>query len=113
MQDACEQRVRLSGAADVDDAGALKFLRENIDEEFEHVIIQRTQRSVDEHPRRLLYQKPREREAQLLVLTQFPIPSVRLIEQLCQTFQPKPVERPRKVVVTEAFGFQWIGENLA
>jgi hypothetical protein len=40
MQDAREQRVRLSGSADVDDAGVPQFVGEDINDQFEHVVVE-------------------------------------------------------------------------
>ena len=75
------RRVRLAGPADMDDAGALQFVAEDIDDQIEQVVIERTQRAVDEHPGRRLQQDAGKDQAQLLVLTQFPIPTVSLIQQ--------------------------------
>ena len=69
MQDDREKRVRLPDPADVDDAGALQFLGENVDDEHEYVIIEGPESAVDEHPNRLLNQDARNRNAQLLVLS--------------------------------------------
>src|ERR1019366_7231080 len=98
MQDDREKRVRLPDPADVDDAGALQFLGENVDDEHEYVIIEGPESAVDEHPSRLLNQDARNRNAQLLVLTEFPIPPAGLIEQRRETFKSQPVESTREGV---------------
>ena len=73
--------MRLARPADMDDAGGLELVAEDIHDELEHVVIERPERAVDEHPGRRLEQDAREHQAQLLVLTQFPIPAVGLVEQ--------------------------------
>src|ERR1035438_4012375 len=98
MQHDREKRVRLADPADVDDAGVLQLLGENVDDELEYVVIERTERAVDEHPSRLLNQDARKRKAQLLVLTEFPVPAAGLIEQWREAFQAKPIERAREGV---------------
>src|SRR5882757_1348823 len=113
MQDDREKRVRLSGPADMDDAGVLKFIGQDVYDQCEHVVIERTQRAVDEHPGRRLYHHARKRQTELLVLTQFPVPPVSLIEQWRETFEAEPVERTREGAGAEAFGLQRIGENLS
>ena len=66
----------------MDDAGALKLVGEHVDDQLGHIVIERTECAVDEHPRRhLLDQDAGKGEAQLLVLAQFPIPTTGLIEQ--------------------------------
>src|ERR1700687_1285917 len=102
MQDDREESVRLRCPADMNDPGVLEFLREHVDDGFEHVVVQCTQCAVNEHPRRLSYQEPRECEAQLLVLAQFSIPSMGLVEQGRETFQSKPIKRPREGAIIEA-----------
>ncbi len=85
--------MRLSGSADMDHTGALKFVAEHVDDQIEHVVVERTKRAVDEHPWRRLHQDAGKSEAQLLVVTQFPVPTVGLIEQGGETFEAEPVER--------------------
>src|SRR5271165_6502887 len=113
MHDTREQNVRLTGAADMDDTGVLQFVGEDIDYQLEDVVIERTERAVDEHPGRLLYQDAGKGEAQLLVLTQFPIPTAGLIEHGREAFKPQPVERARKVVRAETLRLQGVCENLS
>ena len=84
----------------------LKFLAEDVDDQLEHVILERTKRAVDEHPGRRLDQDAGKDQAQLLVLTQFPIPTAGLIEQGRETLEAKPVERTREGARGEALGRQ-------
>ena len=104
MQDTREQRVGLTGSADMDDAGVSKFVAEDVDDQLEHVIVERTKRAVDEHPGRRLDQDAGKDQAQLLVLTQFPIPTAGFIEQGRKTLEAKPVERTREGARGETLG---------
>src|SRR5258707_5684552 len=56
MQDAREQRVRLSGPADVDDTRVPQFVAEDVDDEIQNVIVEQSKRAVDEYPGRRLQQ---------------------------------------------------------
>src|SRR5208282_3197516 len=67
MQDACEQSMRLSRAADVDDSDPLKFVGEDIHDQLEDIVVEGAERAVNEHPRRILQQDAGNREAKLLV----------------------------------------------
>jgi len=87
MQDAREQGVRLSRSADVDDPGVLKFVGEDVDDQFEHVVGEQTECAVDEYPGRPLQQDACDGEAKLLVLTQLPIPTLGLVEQRREAFK--------------------------
>ena len=113
MRDNREELVRLTGPADMDDTGTLKFLAEDVDDQLEHVILERTQRAVDEHPGRRLDQDAGKDQAQLLVLTQFPIPTQDIVEQGREAFKAQPVESAREVARAESLGIQGIGENLS
>ena len=73
--------MRLSRPADVDDARALQFGGEDIDDEIEDVVVEHAEGTVDEHPRWILQQDSRDGETQLLVLAQFPVPAPSLIQQ--------------------------------
>src|SRR6266404_1981641 len=113
VQDAREQRVRLSGTAYVDDAGVAQFVGEDVNDQFEHVVVEQAKCAVDEYPGRPLQQDPCDGEAKLLVLTQFPIPSEGRIEQRREAFKAEPVERPRRIALGETVGLQRIGEDFA
>src|ERR1700690_4149765 len=113
MQDTRKQRMGFTGAADVDDSGTCKFVAEDVDNQLEHVILERSKRAVDEHPGRGLDQDARKDQAQLLVLTQFPIPTVGFIEQWRETLEAKPVERTREGASGETLGCQRIREHLS
>ena len=54
MQYTGEQRMRLSGSADMDDAGPFQFFGEDVDDQFQYVIVEGTESAVDEHPGRRL-----------------------------------------------------------
>ncbi len=91
--------MRLAGPADMNDAGALQLVGENVDHQFENIIVQGTKRAVDEHPGRSLQHDPGEGEAELLVLAQLPVPALRGVEQRRKTFQPKPVQCARRTAL--------------
>jgi hypothetical protein len=105
--------MRLSGAADVDDTGPLKFVGEDIHDQLEDIVVEGAERAVNEHPRRILQQDAGDREAELLVLTQFSLPTVSRIEQRRETFETQPVERTCESALGEALGLQWIGKDFA
>src|SRR5712672_3039372 len=113
MQDAREQGVRLSRSADVDDAGVLQFVGEDVDDQFEHVVGEQTECAVDEYPGRPLQQNARDGEAKLLISAQFPIPTLGLVEQRCEAFEAEPVERAREIALGETVGLQRIGQYFA
>src|SRR6202000_3397095 len=79
MQNDREQVVRLPRAADVNDSCAPKLLGKDVNDEFEHIIIERPESAVDQDPWRRLNQHARKYQAKLLVLTQFPVPAAGLI----------------------------------
>src|SRR5258708_28282515 len=90
MQDAREQGVRLSRHADVDDAGVLQFVGEDVDDQFEYVVGEQTECAVDEYPGRPLQQDARDAEAKLLISAQFPIPTLGPVEHPCEAFKAQP-----------------------
>src|SRR6267142_5726296 len=113
MQDAGEQWARLGGPADVDHTGALKFVGEDVDDQLDHVLVEGPERAVDEYPRGSLQQDAGDRETELFVLTQFPIPTVGGIEQRCEAFKAEPVKCARKSALAENLGLQGVGEDFA
>src|SRR5208283_6183534 len=113
MQNSGEQRVRLAGTADVDDAGALKLAAEHVDHQLGHVVVERAKCAVDEHPGGHLYQDAGQGEAQLLVLAQFPIPSTGLVEHGREALEAQPVKSTREGARAETLGLLRICENLA
>src|SRR5713226_2039896 len=106
MQDPLEQGVRLSRSADVDDAGVLQFVGEDVNDQFEHVVGEQTQCAVDEYPGRPLQQDACDGKAKLLVPTQFPIPTLGLVEQRREAFKAEPVESARGIALGETLGLQ-------
>ena len=50
--------MRIADAADVNDAGMLQFVGEHFDHQLQYVVIERSQRAVDQHPRGHLNQHP-------------------------------------------------------
>ena len=80
----------------MDDAGGLELVGEYIDDELEDIVIERAKGAVDEHPGRVLQQDPRDRQTELLVLAQLPVPAVVVIEQRREPLEPEPVEGARE-----------------
>src|ERR1700743_1155393 len=113
MQNDREQVVRLPRAADVNDSCAPKLLGKDVNDEFEHIIIERPESAVDQDPWRRLNQHARKYQAKLLVLTQFPVPAAGLIEQRLQSLHPQAKKRPREGGGIEVLCFQGIGEHFA
>jgi len=58
--------MRLSRPADVDDARALQLGGEHVDDEIEDVVVEHAEGTVDEHPRWILQQDPRDGETEPL-----------------------------------------------
>src|ERR1700722_3593691 len=112
MQDAREQRVSLSGTPDMDDAAALKLVGEHIDDHLEHIVVEGTERAVDEYPGWILQQDPGDGEAELLVLIQFSIPAEGGVEQRRQPFETQAIEGAIEGTLLETLGLQRIGEDL-
>src|SRR4029077_6924493 len=113
MQAPGEQRVRLSGPPDMNDAGVLQFSRKYADDQIENVVVERAERAIDEYPGRRLQQHACNGEAQLLVRAQFTTPTGRRIKQRRESLEAEPVERVFEGALLEAIGLQGIGENFA
>ncbi len=103
----------LPRTADVDETGVPEFVVENIDHQFEHVIVQRPEGAVDQHPGRRLQQNAGEGQAQLFVLAQFPIPALRGVEQRREAFEAQPEQGARECALAETLSLQGIGQDLA
>ncbi len=58
----------------------LEVIREDIDDPLQRLVVERTERVVDEHPWRLLQHHAGKRDAELFILAQFPIPPSRHVE---------------------------------
>src|SRR5277367_6849486 len=97
----------------MDDAAGFQFLGKDIDDQFEHVIVEQAKGPVDEYPRRRLNQHARKYQAQLLVLAQFAIPATGLVEQRRQTFKTQTKQRPSKSIGGEVFRLQGIREYFS
>src|ERR1700723_1881607 len=112
MQHAREQRASLGGAADMDDAAALKLVGEYIGDHVEHLVIEGTERTVDEYPGWILQQDSGDGQADLLVLIQFSIPAVGGIEQRREPFEAQPEQDAFEGSLVETLGLQGIGEDF-
>src|SRR5581483_3703125 len=114
VQHAREERItRLRGAADVDHSGTLELPPEDIGHALERLIVERPESVIHEYPRRPLQDDARERERDLLVLTQLPVPAQSHIEHGLEALEPESPERVRERFGLEALHLHRISENLA
>src|SRR6185437_17066693 len=68
---------------------------------------------VNQYPRWLVQQDARERETQLLVLAQLPVPAAGAVEQRHHALQAEPAEGPCEVALRKALHLQRIGNDFA
>src|ERR1700721_1427939 len=97
----------------MNDPGGFKLLGEDVDDQLEHIIVEQTKGSVDEHPRGHLNQHAREYQTQLLILAQFAIPTTGLIEQRRQAFEAQTKQRAGISLAAEALRLQWIRKHFS
>ena len=74
--------------------GALELLGEQVEDQFQHILVEHAEGAVDQDPGRHLDQDARKGEAQLLVLAQLPLPAARLVEHGREPLQPEAVQGP-------------------
>src|ERR1700679_1888694 len=111
MQHAREQRASLGGAPDMDDAAALKLVGEYIGDHLEHLVVEGTERTVDEYPGWIRQQDAGDGQAELLVLIQFSIPAVGGIEQRREPFETQPIQDAVESSLGETLVLPVIGED--
>ena len=81
MQNTLEEVVLNLGPADVDNRGILERIAQEANHALVCVVLQRMEGFVDHYPARLAQQEPREDQALLLVLGEFPVPTCDAIER--------------------------------
>ena len=81
MQNTLEEVVLNLGPADVNNGGILERIEEEVNHALVHVVLQRVKGFVDHYPARLAQQEPREDQALLLVIGEFPVPPRDAIER--------------------------------
>ena len=87
VQNAREEMILDVGAADMNDAGVLQILDEDVENALACSFIQGIEYLVDDYPRRRVQLHARESEGLLFVLAQFPIPAPGYIQHGYQPFQ--------------------------
>ena len=81
MQNTREEVVTNLGPADIDNRDILEGIAEEVNHALVRVVLQRMEGFVDHYPARLAQQEPREDQALLLVISEFPVPPRDAIER--------------------------------